>query len=63
VVDLFQLQRGKGTQAIEKARDSGRAARIVYVYLHVLLICGLLLSAAGDEGLVDHPEIQQSWPT
>jgi low temperature requirement protein LtrA len=25
------------------------------VYLHIPLICGLLLSAAGDEGLVDHP--------
>jgi low temperature requirement protein LtrA len=51
----FSFSAEKATQAIEKARDSGRAARIVYVYLHIPLICGLLLSAAGDEGLVDHP--------
>jgi low temperature requirement protein LtrA len=25
------------------------------VYLHIPLICGLLLSAAGDEGLIGHP--------
>jgi low temperature requirement protein LtrA len=51
----FSYSAEKGTKAIEGARDSGKAARIVYVYLHVPIICGLLLSAAGDEGLVDHP--------
>jgi low temperature requirement protein LtrA len=51
----FSFSAEKGTQAIEGARDTGREARLVYVYLHVPLICGLLLSAAGDEGLVDHP--------
>jgi low temperature requirement protein LtrA len=51
----FSFSAEKGTQTVEEARDSGRAARIVYVYLHIPLICGLLLSAAGDEGLIDHP--------
>jgi low temperature requirement protein LtrA len=51
----FSYSAEKGTEAIEGARDSGKAARIVYVYLHIPIICGLLLSAAGDEGLVDHP--------
>jgi len=51
----FSFSAEKGSQAIEKSRDSGRTARLVYVYLHVPLICGLLLSAAGDEGLVGHP--------
>jgi low temperature requirement protein LtrA len=51
----FSYSAEKGTEAIEQARDTGREARIVYVYLHVPLICGLLLSAAGDEGLVGHP--------
>jgi low temperature requirement protein LtrA len=51
----FSYSAEKGTEAIEHARDTGREARIVYVYLHVPLICGLLLSAAGDEGLVGHP--------
>jgi low temperature requirement protein LtrA len=51
----FSFSAEKGTETVEKARDAGRAARIVYVYLHIPLICGLLLSAAGDEGLVGHP--------
>jgi low temperature requirement protein LtrA len=51
----FSFSAEKGTETIEKARDAGRAARIVFVYLHVPLICGLLLSAAGAEGLVHHP--------
>jgi low temperature requirement protein LtrA len=51
----FSFSAERSARAIEGARDSGRAARIVYVYLHVPLICGLLLSAAGDEGLVNHP--------
>jgi low temperature requirement protein LtrA len=51
----FSYSAEKGTEAIEQARDTGQEARIVYVYLHVPLICGLLLSAAGDEGLVGHP--------
>lgn len=42
----FSYSAEKGTEAVEHARDTGREARIVYVYLHVPLICGLLLSAA-----------------
>ncbi len=51
----FSFSAEKGTEAVEQADDSGREARIVYVYLHIPVICGMLLSAAGDEGLVDHP--------
>jgi low temperature requirement protein LtrA len=51
----FSFSAEKSTDTVEKARHTGRAARVVYVYLHIPLICGLLLSAAGDEGLVGHP--------
>lgn len=51
----FSFSAEKGTEAVETARDPGRTARIAYVYLHIPLICGMLLSAAGDEGLVGHP--------
>jgi low temperature requirement protein LtrA len=51
----FSFSAEKGVQAVERSGDSGRTARLVYVYLHIPLICGLLLSAAGDEGLVGHP--------
>lgn len=52
----FSFSAEKGSDAIEKSRDPGRTARLVFVYLHVPLICGILLSAAGDEGLVGHPQ-------
>jgi low temperature requirement protein LtrA len=51
----FSYSAERNAHAVEDAWDSGRAARIVYVYLHIPLICGLLLSAAGDEALVKHP--------
>jgi low temperature requirement protein LtrA len=51
----FSYSAERGTEAVKEADDSGREARIVYVYLHIPVICGMLLSAAGNEGLVDHP--------
>jgi len=51
----FSFSAEKNMEAVEQADDTGREARIVYVYLHIPVICGLLLSAAGAEGLVDHP--------
>jgi low temperature requirement protein LtrA len=51
----FSYSAEKLAKSVEVSRDSGRAARIVYVYLHIPIICGLLLSAAGDEQLVKHP--------
>jgi low temperature requirement protein LtrA len=51
----FSFSAERNADFVEGAPDSGRAARIVYVYFHVPLICGLLLSAAGDEALVSHP--------
>jgi low temperature requirement protein LtrA len=51
----FSFSAEKNVESIVDAEDAGRAARIVYVYLHIPLICGLLLSAAGAEGLVGHP--------
>jgi len=51
----FSYSAEKGTEAVEQARNPGWVARVVYVYLHIPLICGLLVSAAGDEPLVKHP--------
>jgi len=51
----FSYSAEKGTEAVEHAHNPGRVAQIVYVYLHIPLICGLLASAAGDEPLVEHP--------
>jgi low temperature requirement protein LtrA len=51
----FSYSAEKGTEAVEHARNPGWVARVVYVYLHIPLICGLLVTAAGDEPLVKHP--------
>ena len=51
----FSYSAEKGTEAVERAHNPARVAQIVYVYLHIPLICGLLASAAGDEPLVEHP--------
>ena len=52
----FSFSAERGTRALEKSRDPGHLARIVYVYFHIPLLCGLLVSAAGNEGLVLHPD-------
>jgi low temperature requirement protein LtrA len=51
----FSYSAEKGTEAVERAHNPGWVARIVYVYLHIPLICGLLVTAAGGEPLVKHP--------
>jgi low temperature requirement protein LtrA len=51
----FSYSAEKGTEAVAHARNPGWVARIVYVYLHIPLICGLLVGAAGGEPLVKHP--------
>ena len=51
----FSYSAEKGTEAVERAHNPARVAQIVYVYLHIPLICGLLASAAGNEPLVTHP--------
>lgn len=52
----FSYSAEKGTEALERARHPGRLTRIVYVYLHIVLIGGLLVAAAGNEPLVSHPD-------
>lgn len=51
----FSYSAEKGTEAVEDAENPGRAARTIYVYLHVPLILGVLVGAAGGEPLVKHP--------
>jgi len=40
---------------IEKSDDPGRIARIVYTYIHVLLIAGIVVTAVADELVLAHP--------
>jgi low temperature requirement protein LtrA len=40
---------------LELSPDRTRLARDAYTYLHVVLVAGIILAAAGDELLVEHP--------
>lgn len=51
----FSYSQEKAAETVEEDDASGRAARIVYVFLHIPLILGLLVNAAGDEPLIKHP--------
>lgn len=39
-----------------QAQDVGRLARLAYTYFHIPIVAGIILSAAGDELVLAHPE-------
>lgn len=43
------------TQAIAKAADPGRLARVAYTYVPLLLVAGIVVGAVGDELVLSHP--------
>lgn len=51
----FNVGAETGRHRIEAASDPGRLARIAYTYLPLLLIAGIIVSAAADELVLAHP--------
>ncbi len=45
-----------GSRRIATSDDPGRTARIAYTYLHIPLVAGIIVSAAGNELMLLHPE-------
>ena len=43
------------SDAIEKADDPGRVARVAYTYVPVVLVAGIIVTAVGDELVLHHP--------
>jgi low temperature requirement protein LtrA len=41
--------------AVTKSHDPGRVARDAYTYVHVLIVAGIIATAAGDGLLIAHP--------
>lgn len=39
-----------------QSREVGRLARLAYTYFHIPIVAGIILSAAGDELVLAHPE-------
>ncbi len=44
-----------GAEAISHADDPGRLARLGYTYLHMPIVAGIIIAAAGDEIVLTHP--------
>ncbi len=45
-----------GSRRIAEADDPGQHARLLYTYIHLLIVAGIIVSAVGDELLLAHPD-------
>ena len=52
----FHVGAGRASDRISATRDPGRFARLVYNYLHLPIVAGILASAAADELVLGHPD-------
>ncbi len=59
----FDTSADVGTRTISASRDPGRVARLVYTYIHLLPVAGIILAAVGDELVLAHPLGHSEWPT
>lgn len=51
----FDTASGFGSEAISSSDNPGYLARLAYTYLHLFLVAGIILAAAGDEFVLAHP--------
>lgn len=51
----FNIGAERGSRQIAAADDPGRLARLVYTYLHLPLVAGIVVAAVGDELVLAHP--------
>lgn len=51
----FHIGAERARGVIEHSSNPGRWARLAYTYLHILLIAGVIVSAASDEIILKHP--------
>jgi low temperature requirement protein LtrA len=51
----FDTSAELGSRAITGSEDPGRIARLVYTYIHLPLVAGVIVSAVADEFVLAHP--------
>lgn len=51
----FNVGAEAGEERITEASDPGRLARSAYTYQHLLIVAGIIVTAAGDEIVLAHP--------
>ncbi len=45
----------RGAEQIASAADPGRLGRLVYTYIHLLIVAGIIVGAVADELVLSHP--------
>lgn len=51
----FDTGAERASRRIEQSQNPGRQGRLVYTYLHALIVGGVIVSAVGDEIVLVHP--------
>jgi low temperature requirement protein LtrA len=51
----FHIGHKRGAHQIEHSDDPGSLARLVYSYIHILIVAGIVVSAVGAERAIAHP--------
>ncbi|HTD02215.1 low temperature requirement protein A, partial [Undibacterium sp.] len=51
----FNIGADRGSLHISRSADPGRIARLVYTYIHLLIVGGIIVGAVGDELVLAHP--------
>lgn len=52
----FDVGAARGAQHIESHAEPGRVARNAYTYLHMPIVAGIVITAAADALMMEHPE-------
>ncbi|MBB3060087.1 low temperature requirement protein A [Microbulbifer rhizosphaerae] len=59
----FSLSAERASERMNKSEHTGAMARLVYTYIHFLIIAGIVLTAAADEFILAHASGHVSLPT
>jgi Bacterial low temperature requirement A protein (LtrA) len=51
----FDTGAERGASLIEASENPGRRARLVYTYIHLLIVAGIIVSAVADDLVLAHP--------
>jgi len=51
----FDTGAERGASLIEASENPGRLARLVYTYIHLLIVAGIIVSAVADDLVLAHP--------
>lgn len=51
----FHIGAERARDLIARSNHPGRWARLAYTYIHILLVAGIIVAAAGDEIILKHP--------